>query len=289
MMGHGFPWPMILVLGLLASTTIAVAVLIRVFTRPAELRNQGAAANLASATSRRVAVRHDTERDTYVVIPDISGYTNFLRLTRFAADHAHYVVTELLEAILTAAQPPLLATRVEGDSVMFYVTSTRGDPAQGVSGSAVADAVVAMVGAFFERRTALIRSNLCPCNACERIAELTIKVVVHRGSILHYRLGGLDDLSGLSVIEAHRLLKNSVSSSTYVLVSDAAADEVHLPWQCEAHREHYEDVGELNCELYVLDAGEVSSDARVTGSRTLDLLGKLSRNVRNLSPSSSAG
>lgn len=288
MMGYGIPWPMILAIGLLASTAIAVAVLIRVFTRPAELRRQGAAANLADATLRRVAGRRDTGRDTYVVIPDISGYTNFLRLTRFAADHAHYVVTELLEAMLTAAQPPLLATRVEGDSVMFYATTTRGDPAHGVSGSAVADAVVAMLMAFFERRTALIRNNLCPCNACERIAELTIKVVVHRGPILHYSLGGLDDLSGLSVIEAHRLLKNSVSSPTYVLVSDAAADEVSLPWQREAHREYYEDVGELNCELYVLDAGEVIGDTRVTGSRALDLMRKLSRNVRNLSASSPA-
>ena len=166
------------------------------------------------------------ERDAFVVIPDISGYTRFMRLNRFAAGHAQFVVSRLLDTLITAARSALAPTRVEGDSVMFYAVSERGDPAKGTSGARVAGAIQSMVEAFYGKRTALRASNLCPCEACQHIDDLDIKVVVHRGPMLHYRLQGLQDLSGLAVIEAHQLLKNSLGLQRYVLVSEAAASDI---------------------------------------------------------------
>lgn len=283
MMDGTFPWPMLIMLGVLVAAIASVFLLVRLFSQPAQIRTTG----FSPAAARQPLSSTPIERDAFIVIPDISGYTQFVRLNRFAADHAQYVVAELLGAMLSAANPPLLVTRVEGDSVVFHASSREGDPNGGLSGADVAEAVVALVEAFFRKRGELIAKNLCPCGACGRIASLDVKVVVHRGQIAHYRLHGLDDLAGIAVIEAHRLLKNSVQSSAYVLVSQAAAADIELPWQraTDAHRENYDDVGELTCELYLLDPAEVGHPAARAEGRARDLLGKLTRNVRNLAPS----
>ena len=164
---------------------------------------------------------------------------------------------------------------------MFYAVSDRDNSTEGVSGPRVGAAVHDMVTAFYLKRDELLASNLCPCEACKYIPELDLKVVVHRGDIMRYRLRGLEDLSGMAVIEAHRLLKNSVGRNRYVLVSEAAAEDVRLLWKLapNKHREHYDGVGEVLCDLYSLDeeTGQTGENAK---SPVRDMAGKLASNVQ---------
>ncbi len=281
--GGGFHWPFVLMVVILALAIIGIVFLTRYFIRPVDVSDLGYARVASTDDPPPKEPLDDVERDTFVVIPDISGYTHFMQLTRFAAGHAQFVVAQLLDALITAARPPLSPTRVEGDSVMFYAVSDRGDPAEGASGPIVAAAVHDMVTAFYRRRAELLAGNLCPCEACKHITELDLKVVVHRGDILRYRLRGLEDLSGMAVIEAHRLLKNSVGRNRYVLVSEAAAEDVRLPWKLtpERHRERYDGVGEVRCDLYPLEQDPVPV-SKVAKSPVRDMAGKLSSNVQTI-------
>jgi uncharacterized protein YndB with AHSA1/START domain len=66
----------------------------------------------------------------------------------------------------------------------------------------------------------------CPCNACANIGILKLKFVVHHGRFSRQRLGNVEQLHGTDVIVAHRLLKNSVPSKEYVLVTDAVLERL---------------------------------------------------------------
>ena len=281
MQNVGFHWPFVLMIAILVLAVVGIVFLTRYFIRPVDVSTLGSA-KVASVDNLPPGDPPDeVERDTFVVIPDISGYTRFMQLNRFAAGHAQFVVAQLLDVIITAALPPLSPTRVGGDSVMFYAVSDRDDVTEGASGPSVAAAVHDMVTAFYRKRDELLASNLCPCEACKYIPELDLKVVVHRGDILRYRLRGLEDLSGMAVIEAHRLLKNSVGQDCYVLVSEAAAKDVRLLWKLapEKHREHYDGVGEMRCDLYSL-GDETGSASEIAKSSVRDVVGKLASNVR---------
>src|SRR5205807_10076273 len=84
----------------------------------------------------------------------------------------------------------------------------------------------ALFTAFNARRTELIEANICPCGACRNADKLSLKIVVHSGSALFHRVGKFDELAGPDVILAHRLLKNSLPQSEYVLLTEAARREL---------------------------------------------------------------
>jgi hypothetical protein len=281
MHGEGFHWPFVLMIVILVLAIMGIVFLTRYFFSPVDVSTLGSAKVAIADDQPPDDPPDDIEHDTFVVIPDISGYTRFMQLTRFAAGHAQFVVMQLLDVIINAARPLLLPTRVEGDSVMLYAVSDRDDLTEGASGPSVAAAVHDMVTAFYRKRAELLAGNLCPCDACKHIAELELKVVVHRGDVLRYRLRGMEDLSGMAVIEAHRLLKNSVGRNRYVLVSEAAAEDIRLFWKLapEKHRERYDGIGEVLCDLYSLEE-ETEQVSDIAKSPVHDMAGKLASNMQ---------
>ena len=62
----------------------------------------------------------------------------------------------------------------------------------------------------------------CPCSVCKDVHQLKLKVIVHSGRAVFNTIGGLAQVSGTDVILAHRLLKNSVPSHEYMLMTEAA-------------------------------------------------------------------
>ncbi|TFF36224.1 DUF2652 domain-containing protein [Mucilaginibacter psychrotolerans] len=46
--------------------------------------------------------------------------------------------------------------------------------------------------------------------------DLGLKLITHYGPFSEYKVGGFTKLYGISVIKAHRLLKNSIGSDEYV-------------------------------------------------------------------------
>lgn len=73
------------------------------------------------------------------------------------------------------------------------------------------------------------KNRICPCNACASAVNLQLKIVSHSGNIEFLAVQGKRKPFGATVIEAHRLLKNSVKSDSYVLFSDAIVKEIALP------------------------------------------------------------
>ena len=53
-----------------------------------------------------------------ILIPDISGYTEFLTKTELV--HSSHIINELLEAILIANEDAFELSEVEGDALLLY-------------------------------------------------------------------------------------------------------------------------------------------------------------------------
>ena len=57
-----------------------------------------------------------------ILIPDISGYTEFLTKTELV--HSSHIINELLEAILAANDNDFVLSEVEGDALLLYRKGT---------------------------------------------------------------------------------------------------------------------------------------------------------------------
>lgn len=286
----GMPMPIIVGLLLLAITVAGLIVLIFLLRRPVSAaqahrmlqpnlaaRSAGAGANFSVDSS-------PTEADLYLVIPDISGYTEFLTLSRFSLAHAQYLVSELLESIIAHAEPLLRTAKVEGDAVFLY--GFRGTPS-GIRGPDLGNIIAEVVQGFYRRRSQLEEENACKCVACKNLNSLDLKIIIHSGSVLFYGLHGAQELSGIPVILAHRLLKNSVRSRRYILITEEAHEAVSLPFAvpAAAHSEHYEGIGQVQAHVYEFDPtrfAEGLEKASTMTARTRDAVVKLRQGLKGL-------
>jgi class 3 adenylate cyclase len=152
-----------------------------------------------------------------LVIADISGFTQFMKSHENKANHAMQVVVELLRAVISAAAPPLKLAEVEGDAAFFYaICKDDGDIARELA--AIKQQVMSFFRSFYQTLHRLRAFNPCARHA----QDLRLKVVIHAGEVALEHIHGFDKLFGMDVILAHRLLKNSVPSQEYVLMTEAA-------------------------------------------------------------------
>ena len=184
-----------------------------------------------------------------IFIPDISGYTNFVN--RVELDHSSHILAELLEVIVSSEKLGLTLSEVEGDAVLFYA------PGEPLDAMALLEQCEAMFRAFHHQLKVIERDSICPCGACQGASGLTLKFVVHFGLLKEIAVANFRKAAGIDMIVAHRLLKNSVPSSEYVLVSDAyravAASESLPRFDWQAGREAFEGVGEVAYSFAKLD------------------------------------
>jgi len=156
-----------------------------------------------------------------IVIVDISGYTQFVKMHRTAMVHAEQIITDLMESVLDAQGPPLVLDKLMGDAAIFY-SSDDGD------GDSSAEAIAAQVTRFFdafsESEGVLVSCNVCICDACNQMGSLRLKAILHHGELILKQMGGSSELAGPDVILAHRLLKNSIVSDEYILMTEAFHD-----------------------------------------------------------------
>lgn len=146
-----------------------------------------------------------------LLIADIGGYTRFMKHHRFSLAHAQDTVAQLLEAIIDASGRFKLA-KLEGDAAFFYAL---GDF------SAVGRQVTDIRRAFLTKRQQLVLDRMCSCNGCVQVGDLKLKFVVHAGEIGFQKVKRHTELAGVDVILVHRMLKNDVPVSEYVLMTDA--------------------------------------------------------------------
>ena len=154
-------------------------------------------------------------------LPDISGYTQFVRRTE--AEHSRHVIAELLEILIEANIQELSLAEVEGDALFFYKEGEV--PSQ----EKLLAQIESMFTSFYGHLKMLEKNRICPCAACATAPELRLKVVAHCGDLGFIEVQGNRKPFGSQVIEAHRLLKNSIDSDNYALISKDLASYIGLP------------------------------------------------------------
>jgi uncharacterized protein YndB with AHSA1/START domain len=145
-----------------------------------------------------------------LVLADISGYSKFIAQTE--VEHSWSILHELLDTMVRSLQGRMDVSQVEGDAILF------------ISGLSTPDVIKSLEVTFvaFHRRLRDMQAvTTCPCNACANIGILKLKFVVHHGKFSRQRLGAVEQLHGTDVIVAHRLLKNTIPSKEYLLVTDS--------------------------------------------------------------------
>jgi hypothetical protein len=177
-----------------------------------------------------------------IILADISGYTRFMLENRTSAVHGQLCINSLIEAILEQVDIPLTLQEIEGDAVFLYARSPGSEADWQRVLQEVGQKLTNFFDAFIARAGLTVESTPCGCAICRNADLLGLKVVVHAGEAVFHEVVGRPQVSGPDVILAHRLLKNSVPSNEYLLLTEPAFELLgaQLPGDFEAHEETYE-------------------------------------------------
>jgi len=161
--------------------------------------------------------------------------------------HGQQVITHLIEAILREVEIPLEVKEIEGDAVFLYAIRPGDDVAWSEASKEVGRKVLCFFEVFSAALVSESESTACPCSVCRNLDGLKLKIVVHSGEALFHSIGRFADMSGVDVILAHRLLKNSVASDEYILMTEPAYRELRFPSEIEVKMgsEEYEEFGAI--------------------------------------------
>ncbi|MDN3593750.1 DUF2652 domain-containing protein [Zunongwangia endophytica] len=140
-----------------------------------------------------------------IIIPDISGFSRFVETTDF--ETGKVIISKLLNAIIKSNTLDLQISEIEGDAVLFFKYGERISAKEILNQFCLMKEVFNQEIGFLEEEFQL---NI----------DLSLKMIAHYGPLAQYNIGKFEKLYGQTVIEAHHLLKNSVESKTYVLLSD---------------------------------------------------------------------
>lgn len=172
-----------------------------------------------------------------IFMPDISGYSHFVKETD--TGEGATIVAALLDALISENHLSFEISEIEGDAILFY-RHGKAFPVR-----MILQQFNQMLRSFNDVKERFMI-------AYPQIASLSLKLIVHYGSLAMYSVRGFAKLYGKAVVEAHRLMKNNVDSDTYVLVTDAYMQESgnsapdgaptgNSVQQCE----NYSDIGKL--------------------------------------------
>lgn len=180
-------------------------------------------------------------KNSLLFLPDISGFTEFVQNTE--VEHSQHVIAELLEILIDSNTLGLELAEIEGDALFFYKEESI------PTFEEFMEQVQTMYKAFYSHLNLLEKHRICPCNACASAPQLELKIIAHSGPIQFITVHGNRKPFGTQVIEAHRLMKNSVPSDNYILLSESLSTDLGL------------DAGPHD-ELYTFVAGKNHYDQR---------------------------
>jgi len=194
-------------------------------------------------------------KKSLLFIPDISGFTEFVQVTEVA--HSQHVIAELLEILIDATAKEFQLAEVEGDALFFYKEE------EILSLEKLLARVETMFAAFYGHLKLLETNRICPCNACASAPSLNLKIIVHSAELQFITVQDNRKPFGSQVIEVHRLMKNSIDSENYILLSKELANDIQLPenyhsrlFDFKAGRDTY-DGKELSYLFSIIDLKEL--------------------------------
>jgi len=190
-------------------------------------------------------------KEVVLMIADISGYTKFMMDNQKTIEHAQAVITSLMKTIIKQVKLPLKISKLEGDAVFLYSLQKGGKLSREERKKRIRSRLPLFISNFRQRAIELTGSTTCKCNACTMLEKLKLKIVLHSGRALFYRVGKFYELSGPDVIKAHRLLKNSVNEDEYILFTEQAFNDLGFSGELAAEDsvEHY-DIGDVPVKIH---------------------------------------
>jgi hypothetical protein len=202
--------------------------------------------------------------DRYLLLADISGYTAFMAsVERAHGGNFSACSPSGVRRPRRAARCPSSrgfsrtssVIKLEGDAVFAIAPG----PSLDGRGDEVLDRLDALYEAFRRRREEARAARDHVCTACPVVANLDLKMVLHRGQAVRQTVGSRTDLPGPAVNVVHRLLKNSIQARLgyrpYLFLTDTAAARLLLAESGVAHREDYPDIGPISGRVVPLGAG----------------------------------
>ncbi len=203
----------------------------------------------------------DQPEAVLLILADISGYTRFMTSNAKSLAHSQVIITELVWTIIEVAELPLKVAKLEGDAVFLY--GRKNDPAIPWTEARrrISERLPMFFDVFLQRVEELRGSTTCTCGACANLERLRLKFIVHSGEALFYHVAGFLELAGPDVILAHRLLKNSVPLKQYILLTEAAFADLHMPadMQHTTGVENYEDFPPVETHVFAEAGTQVST------------------------------
>ncbi|MBR9999375.1 MAG: DUF2652 domain-containing protein [Cyclobacteriaceae bacterium] len=176
---------------------------------------------------------------SFIFIPDISGFSDFVNETEI--NHSQHIISELLEIIIRSDSLGLKVSEIEGDAILFYSKEI----------PAVEDILLQAQEMFINfhhhlRKYETLR--ICQCGACKTASKLSLKFIAHAGSFSFINVQGFHKPFGKAVVTAHKLLKNSIPNSEYLLLTDDLISLNEEPVNIVTQAK-FEDVEELSTGL----------------------------------------
>jgi arsenite methyltransferase len=191
------------------------------------------------------------EKDVVFLIADISGYTRFIVSNEKEMAHSQIIIRDLINTILAELKAPMQLIRLEGDALFLYVDKDDPLVRWELVRSTLLERVIDFFQAFSNKIAELTLHKICNCNACNNVERLKLKVVIHSGKTMFFHVNDILELSGTAPIVIHRLLKNSVMADEYILMTEAAFQDLILPEEeVEIGSESYEELGTIKTYLY---------------------------------------
>ncbi len=161
------------------------------------------------------------ENQTLIFLPDISGFTEFVNKT--AIEHSQHIISELLETIINSDRLQFTISEIEGDAILFYKNGNI------PSFQEILDQSKEMFINFHKHLKNIEVNNVCQCGACRTASNLSLKFIAHLGNIKEVKVKEFNKLIGSDLILAHRLLKNSIPSNEYLLLSENFLSKNSVP------------------------------------------------------------
>ena len=216
------------------------------------------------------------ETKSTILIPDISGFTEFMTTTELT--HSSHALNYLIDAILNAVGEEYEVAEIEGDAVLLI---KKGPPP---SKKEIRDICMKIFNAFHYQRKWMQQHTICPCGACQAIINLTLKFVVHHGPLAEIKVGRFVKPSGTEMIVAHRLLKNSIKNNEYLLLTEkflreTADDPEESEMEWVRASEEYPAIGKVEYRFTLLndarnkvpDPPPVQNNYRTDGTSHLEV------------------
>tara|TARA_Y100001968_G_C19315670_1_gene696532 strand:- start:361 stop:1101 length:741 start_codon:yes stop_codon:yes gene_type:complete len=197
----------------------------------------------------------------FIVLVDISGYTNFIsshnidssknKKLSLGQAHAEHIISDLLEKVINELDGVLTVNKLQGDAALFYGIS---DDHKNLSDKII-NKLQNSFEVFNQRLSEIKFCEACTCGTCADVGNLKLKSFVHFGDFLIKKINQFKEIAGQDVILAHRLMKNSIGVSEYMLFTKPFTEIKSLDslGSVEDRKENYDDIGQVACKVFYPD------------------------------------